>query len=158
LLTASLILAVASIGTTGGLRAGDRWVHAFGFSALALIFALFLAGLMSAPPGAIVRRICEARPLAGLGRISYGFYVLHAPVVALLRKHWAPTGSLADCFGFFIVALLFSVAVATVSWFGFERPLLRLRPGRAPEPVAELPALALPVDRRAIQIPSSGNP
>jgi len=82
-----------------------------------------------------IRRVCEARPLASLGRISYGFYVLHAPVVALLRKHWAPSGSLADCLGFFTAALVVSTVLATASWFGFERPLLRLRPRGSFSPV-----------------------
>jgi len=135
LLHASWILAALLIVTTRGLPAGNRVVLSVGLSALALIFALFLAGLMAAPPGALVRRVCEARPLASLGRISYGFYVLHAPVVALLRKHWAPSGSLADCLGFFTAALVVSTVLATASWFGFERPLLRLRPRGSFSPV-----------------------
>ncbi|HXU04301.1 MAG TPA: acyltransferase [Polyangia bacterium] len=128
LLLASGMLAVVLIAVTGGLRAGNRLVLSIGFSALALIFALFIAGLMSAPDGAAVRRLCGARPLASLGRISYGFYVLHVPAVAFLRKNWAPTGTFGDCLGFLAAALLGSALLATVSWFAFERPLLRLRP------------------------------
>jgi peptidoglycan/LPS O-acetylase OafA/YrhL len=135
LLHASWILAALLIATTRGLRAGNPVVLSVGFSGLALIFALFLAGLMAAPPGALVRRVCEARPLASLGRISYGFYVLHAPVVALLRKHWAPTGSFGDCVAFLIAALIMSTVLATASWFGLERPLLRLRPRGSFSPV-----------------------
>ncbi len=135
LLHASWMLAVLLIAISHGLRAGNRVVLSLGFSGLALIFALFLAGLMAAPPGALVRRVCEARPLAYLGRISYGFYVLHAPVVALLRERWAPTGSFADCLAFLIAAMVISTALATASWFGFERPLLRLAPRGSFSPV-----------------------
>jgi len=95
---------------------------------LALVFTLFLASVLCAPASAAIRRLCEARPLAYLGRISYGFYIWHAPIVAFLRRHWTRSTSFAACFGFFVAALLISTLVATVSWFAFERPILRLRP------------------------------
>jgi peptidoglycan/LPS O-acetylase OafA/YrhL len=125
-LAAAGVISVLLIWPARGLPAGNRWVMSFAFSGLALIFSLFLAGILSARAGSVVRRSCEARPLAFLGRISYGFYVLHMPVIGFLRKHWAPAGSLADCLGFFAAALLISALLATVSWIGFERPILRL--------------------------------
>jgi peptidoglycan/LPS O-acetylase OafA/YrhL len=66
--------------------------------------------------------------LVYLGRISYGFYVLHMPIVMSLRTRWPPAnGTLIDCLGFYAAALFAATILATVSWFGFERPLLRLR-------------------------------
>jgi peptidoglycan/LPS O-acetylase OafA/YrhL len=128
LLTAAGVLALVLLWPARGLPAGDPWVTAFGFLGLAVIFSLFVWGLLLSPDNAVMRRVCEARPLVYLGRISYGFYVLHMPVVTSLRKHWpSPNGSLTDCLGFFVTALLASTALATLSWFGFERPLLRLR-------------------------------
>jgi peptidoglycan/LPS O-acetylase OafA/YrhL len=54
---------------------------------------------------------------------------LHVPIIDSLRRHWpAPDGSLADALGFFTAALLASAALATISWFALERPMLRLRP------------------------------
>jgi peptidoglycan/LPS O-acetylase OafA/YrhL len=127
---------IALAGTLGillllparGLPAGHPWVLAVGSPALAIIFTMLLSALLNAPRGAIVRRFFEARALAALGRISYGFYVLHVAVVASLRRHWnADSGSLLDCLSFVTIALFASAALATVTWFAFERPLLRLR-------------------------------
>jgi peptidoglycan/LPS O-acetylase OafA/YrhL len=121
-------LSVLLVVPARGLPAGDRWVMAVGFAALGAIFTLFLAGLLVAPKATLPRRVCEARPLVYLGRISYGFYVLHMPVLAWLRKLWPPPdGTLSDCLGFFAAALIASAALAAVSWFALERPLLRLR-------------------------------
>ncbi len=131
LLAAAVVLAVLLAWPAAGLPAGSNWVMSVGFSGLALIFTLFLAATLCAPASAVIRRVCEARPLAYLGRVSYGFYVLHAPVVAFLRRHWTRSDSFAACFGFFVAALLISTLAATVSWFTFERPLLRLRPSAA---------------------------
>jgi peptidoglycan/LPS O-acetylase OafA/YrhL len=127
-LAAAGALSIVLLLPARGLPAGHPWVMAVGFFGLAVLFTLFLGGLLVSPESGIVRRVYETRPLVYLGRISYGFYILHAPVVASLRKHWpAPDGSLVDCLGFFAAALLASAALATVSWFAFERPLLRLR-------------------------------
>lgn len=122
-------LAILLLGSDRALPGHASWSLAVGPSLLALTFALFLSGLLVSPEGAVVRSICELRPLVALGRISYGFYVLHVPIIDSLRRHWpAPDGSLADALGFFTAALLASAVLATISWFAFERPMLRLRP------------------------------
>lgn len=114
-----------------GLPATHPWVIAVGLPCLALIFTLLLAAILFAPHGAPLRRFFEATALTGLGRVSYGFYVLHFPIVALLRRHYpSPDGSLLDCVRFYLLALFASTAAAAVSWLAFERPLLRLRPAR----------------------------
>jgi peptidoglycan/LPS O-acetylase OafA/YrhL len=127
---AAAALSVLLLLPARGLPVRHPWVLAVGPLGLSLIFTLFLSGLLASPKGFLVRRICEIQPLVVLGRISYGFYVLHAPVVASLRRHWpVADGSLADALGFFTTALLASAAIAAISWFALERPLLRLRPG-----------------------------
>lgn len=129
LLAAAAALAVVLAAPARGLPAGHRWVLAVGSPALAVIFTLLLCALLIAPRDALVRRVSEAPALVALGRVSYGFYVLHLPVVASLRRHWpAADGSLRDCVAFFGVALLSATALAAISWFVLERPLLRLRP------------------------------
>ena len=72
----------------------------------------------------------EWRPLAGLGRISYGLYLYHN-----LPPHWILTwassrlgwdwrpGELVEAGFNFVLAL----ALATASWRLIERPLLRLK-------------------------------
>jgi peptidoglycan/LPS O-acetylase OafA/YrhL len=124
LMLAAGAVAAVLLWPARGLPAGHPWVMAVGFVGLGVTFTLFLWGLLVSPENTFVRRIFEARPLVYLGGISYGLYILHMPVAAYTRRHWPPAdGSLLDCLGFFTATLLASAALATVSWFAFERPL-----------------------------------
>jgi peptidoglycan/LPS O-acetylase OafA/YrhL len=100
---------------------------------------------ISKPPGfyrpsAIVGRALRAflgwTPIAYLGRISYGAYVFHMPVIHLLTGEgrifhaFRPVDggpSLIPylfCFGF---ALVTTTAVAALSWHFFEEPLYKVK-------------------------------
>ena len=81
-------------------------------------------------------------PLAGLGKISYGVYVLHWPLLVLFNasvryRPMSVRGALMCAAWFALV-----VAVAWVSWRFYEAPFLALKdrgPGRArlPAPAVE---------------------
>ena len=67
-----------------------------------------------------------------MGTISDAVHLLHGPVVWLLRTHLpslavgrARTPADARLFAALVTAL--TIAVASISWFGFERPLNRLK-------------------------------
>ena len=133
LLGAAVLLSAILIWPARGLPAEHPWVVAVGSPALGAIFALLLSALLSSEPSALLRRACEAPPLVSLGRVSYGFYVLHVAVVASLRTRWPTAGmSLHACVSFYLAAMLGSAACATVTWFALERPFLRLRPDEPP--------------------------
>jgi peptidoglycan/LPS O-acetylase OafA/YrhL len=84
----------------------------------AIGFALIVGALATAPRGTVV----GGPVLAAMGTISYGFYLWHVPVLMLLRGY----GLLPlDPFLGTAVALLPALAVAALSWFAFERPVLR---------------------------------
>jgi peptidoglycan/LPS O-acetylase OafA/YrhL len=128
LLVGAAVLSAVLIVPAGGLPAAHPWVLAIGSPALGAIFALLLTAVLASPSQALLRRALEAPPLVSLGRVSYGFYILHVAVVASLRTRWPGTGTLLDCLSFYLVALLVSAALAAATWFALERPLLRLRP------------------------------
>jgi peptidoglycan/LPS O-acetylase OafA/YrhL len=100
------------------------------FTVAAIAIAMVLVRLVVAP-SQIVTTILESRLLVGVGRISYGLYLFHLPILfGLARRGWgipvrAPVG----------IALSFLAAIC--SYFVIEQPCLRLkdrlrRPGRAP--------------------------
>ena len=63
------------------------------------------------------------RVLAGMGTISYGFYLWHVPVLLFLRGHGLlPLHPLLGT----LVALVPALAVSALSWVALERPIIAL--------------------------------
>jgi peptidoglycan/LPS O-acetylase OafA/YrhL len=83
----------------------------------ALGFALIIAATAAAPR----QRLLGSRLLAGMGTISYGFYLWHVPVLMFLRGHGLLP--LDPLFGM-LVAIGPAVAVSALSWFALERPIV----------------------------------
>jgi peptidoglycan/LPS O-acetylase OafA/YrhL len=80
-------------------------------------FALIIAAAAGAPKG----RLLGNRVLAGMGAISYGFYLWHVPVLMFLRGHGLlPLDPVLGT----AVALGPALAVSALSWFAVERPLI----------------------------------
>jgi len=63
-------------------------------------------------------RVLQASPLRAIGRISYGLYLYHLPIY-----HWLLLPTRAP--GHAVLAIGLSFAVATLSYFTIERPILR---------------------------------
>ena len=70
-----------------------------------------------------VTRCLSARPLAGLGKVSYGWYLWLWPLLALTRIVW---GSEPVLLRNLIVALV-ALALSAVSWRWIERPVRERR-------------------------------
>jgi peptidoglycan/LPS O-acetylase OafA/YrhL len=69
------------------------------------------------------------RWLRYIGRISYGLYVFHPFVFAWTYRHF-PAQSMLLRAG---LAVVFTFAIATFSWYGFERWFIRLKEVLSPE-------------------------
>ncbi|MDQ3723409.1 MAG: acyltransferase, partial [Actinomycetota bacterium] len=84
----------------------------------AIGFALIVGALAIAPRSAVV----GGAMLAALGTISYGFYLWHVPVYMVLRGYGLlPLDPILGT----AAALVPSLALSALSWFVFERPVLR---------------------------------
>lgn len=95
----------------------------WGYTVISLVSGLLI---ISATQGNKLRHFSENRLLVYLGRISYGLYIWHFLIFALiigrLPSPWSFPGVI--CFGLISAA---SIGVAHVSYFGFERHFLLLK-------------------------------
>lgn len=101
-------------------------------AAHALLFAPLLPVVASMRQGPVRAFLCAA-PVRFVGTVSYGLYVWHVPVLDAINQ-WTPmrawTAELprpASGMLLFAVALPASIAVASISWFAFERAFVRLK-------------------------------
>jgi len=126
------------LGTLGfPLASIANGFHLWGYTVLNLASAALVAAAVGAHRrGGIVSGLGWG-PLAGLGKISYGVYVLHWPLLVLFNasvryRPMTVRGALMCAAWFVLVA-----AVAWVSWRFYESRFLALKyrgPGRAVAP------------------------
>jgi peptidoglycan/LPS O-acetylase OafA/YrhL len=137
LLAAAAYFAVcALIGLTGrlGQNAGDRTflVRHELYSLVAL--GLIVPAIFGWERRDAVRRVLAWRPLLYVGLVSYGVYLWHYAIVlktAHAINHWlVETVGLGLALRFvvyFVAGAVLSTAVASLSYFLLERPVLRLK-------------------------------
>ncbi|PMS32616.1 acyltransferase family protein [Paraburkholderia rhynchosiae] len=109
------------------------------FTAVSGVYGVCIAALVCSIAccrNAVVMGLLEARWLANLGRISYGFYLYHNLIPDLTRNHraqalfggvvpvWAHAAGIAASFAI-------SLGLALLSWRIVEEPILRLKTRRA---------------------------
>ena len=105
--------------------AANMWRHVlYGVVALGMV----LPAVFGDTRGGVVRRILSNRALRYVGIVSYAAYLLEFAVLTQLQR-WG-FASFADRttpYVWFVAAFLGTVALASVSWFLFERPILRFK-------------------------------
>lgn len=80
--------------------------------------------------------ILQRSPLRALGRISYGVYLIHFPVVLLTQRFlpdWLALKGWGLTLGIAVISFGGTLALAALSWRFFERPLLGLKRAFQPE-------------------------
>lgn len=99
--------------------------HVQGISAAPLLAGAIIL-IAVTRPGWLSRMLLESSVLARFGKISYGLYLYHFPIAALMyTKGYTPTQMTLVC-------VPLSIALAVVSWRYLEEPLLRSRRAAAP--------------------------
>jgi peptidoglycan/LPS O-acetylase OafA/YrhL len=128
----------------------SAWLYRGGFLLVAVAVAVVITAIVLMPYGPLARGL-TVLPLVALGRVSYGLYLWHWPVIVLLDEDrtglagWRLTAGR-------LVAIL---AVSALSYHLLERPI-RERRWRTPRPWFAVPALtaALVVALVATPLPS----
>ncbi|HKP63659.1 MAG TPA: acyltransferase [Polyangiales bacterium] len=99
------------------------WLDRGGYTLVAALACLLVLSV-DASGSSWWSRLLAARPLSGLGRISYGFYLWHYPVSAF-GSHLTGRIGLPLAYG---VTVAVSAGFAAVSYRVIEQPLQRSRP------------------------------
>lgn len=99
-----------------------------GLTVVDLTAALFVCVVLAAPGKSLTWML--RRPAAvAMGRISYGLYLIHYPILRIVQAQtskrladtWTRTAVVAS------VTLAATAVLAIMSWYLFERPILRLK-------------------------------
>ena len=86
-----------------------------------------------------------SRPVAYLGRISYGIYIYHNFVWLIVVQQWIPEAYpefAVHSFGGVLAFASLTIALASLSWHFLELPLMRLSPRKEIQPAASRPPAA----------------
>ena len=89
---------------------------------LALATAIIILEIVASPDAAF-SRLLNRRWLVWPGKISYGIYLWHYPVIVLLEQEAIIQNRNVQV----LTAALVSLFFATFSWYAVERPFLRLK-------------------------------
>jgi len=100
-----------------------HWLYAL--AALALLLPLTLGS------GGPIGRLLSSAPLRLLGQLSYGVYLWHLPLLLAIQRGRGQHTFGGHFLQLFVLTGLAATAVAALSWFGMERPLLRLGASRS---------------------------
>jgi peptidoglycan/LPS O-acetylase OafA/YrhL len=158
-----LALSVAAVAAVwigqGGFFGGDPAVQVWAFGPLAAGFAATLVLALGGEGASPFSRVLSGPALRGVGKYSYGLYVLHYPAFLALEAVGITSaalalrlgGRLAGIAAFVAIAGAITFAGAFLSWHGMEKRFLRWKDlvpyGRAPAaagaPGADGPECAL---------------
>jgi peptidoglycan/LPS O-acetylase OafA/YrhL len=118
----------------------DPLFIALGYTLVPAATAATVMGLVCGRWSRSVGRALASWPMVAVGKISYGLYLLHLVARALVEK--GPLGrflglderpeSLLWALLHLLVVSGLAIALASASWFGFEKPILRLKSKLAP--------------------------
>lgn len=129
-----LVAAAAFVVVSLGIGIGDRLFEAMTPAQyLARHYLYALIGIAMLAPAVLgargpVQAVLANRTLAWLGLVSYGIYLWHDTVLALLARWGFGSVDFPHPYLAWPAAALAGAALlAAISWYGLERPMLKLR-------------------------------
>jgi peptidoglycan/LPS O-acetylase OafA/YrhL len=150
--SAAGIALIAFLISTGGWDPANVFTRTGGRLLVAVSFASLVVMAASAPPGAVLHRFFASRTMVFFGVYSYGMYVIHQPLILLLRQGGLsldlfvgfPGARLLGRLTIFTLAMGLTTLLAVASYHFYEQPFLRLKryfpsgqgDGRKPAPDA----------------------
>ena len=117
---ASMVGLLGCLGLVVTVDDEQLWMYRGGFTLAALMSVMLIVGIRQSP-ASVTARLIAARPLAHLGRVSYGLYLWHWPVFIATDALW-PTGNGVQLV---ITKLAACYVVAAMSFICVERPMRR---------------------------------
>jgi peptidoglycan/LPS O-acetylase OafA/YrhL len=113
----ALLMLAGVFAALSVVRSPEMWSDYGMTTVVAIATAALIAHLVAVPGGAIARALAW-RPAAAVGRVSYGIYLYHWPIVAALSAVALPF------FARIGLEYALTAAAVLVSWFVIERPAL----------------------------------
>lgn len=133
-LCAGLIAKSGGVNVYGNPRAWARLAHNVYFlPGMAALFCGALGLALHGPRRFI--EILEFRPLVRVGKVSYGLYLYHLPLLDLMRwlgKKAGTADNVYAAWAFVVLDLASFFLVAELSWRFIESPILKLKDRFAP--------------------------
>ncbi|HVX20525.1 MAG TPA: acyltransferase family protein [Acidimicrobiales bacterium] len=127
------------------------WLAFHGGFLLAALAAAAVVAQVAVAPAGLVSRVLSLRPLAALGRISYGVYLWYWPVTLAVsedRTH-------LEAYALFAVRLAVTVGIATLSYLVVEQPIRQRRVSWKVPAVAAPAGLAAAMLATAVAVPAA---
>jgi peptidoglycan/LPS O-acetylase OafA/YrhL len=132
-----MALAAVAFLTYAGYRIGHLSSELFQgwYTWIAVGTAVFILAMIQAPFRPF-QWILESRPLVMTGRVSYGLYLWHFPILVAISPDYSALMTDANRLGVSanvarVAAVALMYLAATVSYFCVEKPFLRLMPSTA---------------------------
>jgi peptidoglycan/LPS O-acetylase OafA/YrhL len=101
-------------------KLSSPWLYHGGYLVVAGLAAVLIAAVTQAQTSWLTS-VLSLRPLAGIGLISYGLYLYHPPIFALLNEDRVAISGV----GLFALRLAVTIPLAVMSYILIERPIRR---------------------------------
>ena len=129
--------AIALLGLyiwANGLNDYDRRIIGIGYVTLALFFACSISLCADHVISDRTRRFLSWKPLVACGKVSYGMYIFHWPLVVLMvpylekwQRGMSTASQMALCMGAIVGGIALIYVLAWISFRFFETPFLKMK-------------------------------